>query len=101
MKRGDWQRRWTYDADNLTLNIKSPGGVYDVDLEQCNDAAEVLDWIVQVSHKTWVSREDVGLLVDALDELAGGLGLQEKVCPGGVNQKFDFGAHLKSFEATT
>lgn len=96
MKRGDWRKTWTYDPENLTLNIDSPGGVYDVDLEKCNDSAQILDWICQVSHKTWATREDIGHLVDALDELAGGLGLQSKVCGGGTNKKFDFGAHLKT-----
>lgn len=91
----DWRKRWTFDPENLTLSIPSlASATYDVDLERCNDSAQVLDWILQVSHKTWASPEDIGYLVYALDELAGGLGLQEKVCPGGVNKKFEFGAHL-------
>ncbi len=86
--------RWQYKDVNATLLLMDGDTVeYEVGLEQCKDSAEILDWIVQVSEKTGVSRSDVGDLVEAIDELADGL--QTKVCGGGGNRRFDFRAYLR------
>jgi len=93
-KDGQRWGRWEYKAANLTLMLLGEKGLeYEVDLERCNDSAGVLDWIVQVSEKVYVSPIDVGHLVRALNELSGGL--QDKVCGGAVDSKFDFGAFLR------
>lgn len=85
--------RWEYKHSNLTLLLRNGERVeYEIDLEQSNDSAGVLDWIVQVSETNGISRSDVGNLVEALDELADGL--QGKVCPSGINTTFDWNAHL-------
>ncbi len=73
--QGDRWGRWTY-WQNRTLNHD---GGYQVDLDRCKSAAAVLDWIAQVSAKTWCTREDAGALVEALDAC---LDLQGTLCGG-------------------
>lgn len=34
-----------------------------------NDSASVLDWIAQLNEKTWVSPDDIGNLVKAIDDI--------------------------------
>ena len=55
-------------------------GEYEVDLERCTTPAQVLDWIVQVSKKTWATDVVVADLVRALDDL---LDVQGTMCPFG------------------
>jgi hypothetical protein len=76
-KDGQRWGRWEYKASNLTLVLDNEGWEYEVDLEECNNSAEILDWIVQVSQKAFAKSSDVGDLVRALDDLADGL--QDKV----------------------
>lgn len=86
--------RWEYKASNLTLGLwDGDAWECEVDLEDCNNSAQILDWIVQVSEKMSVSAADVGNLVRALDELSDGL--QDKICGGGMNREFDFGSFLR------
>jgi hypothetical protein len=85
--------RWQYKHSTFALLLMGGERVaYEIDLEQCGDSAEILDWIVQISEKADISRADVGHLVEAMDELADGI--QGKVCPGGESKSFDFKAHL-------
>ncbi len=75
---------WNFKK-NLTLNLtKKPG--YQIDLERCNSSAEVLDWIVQVSKKTWATNEIVGSLVKHLDRC---LHIQSNMGPGESNKNFN------------
>ena len=69
---------WEYDADVLVLRYD----YYEVDLERMRTSAEVLDWIVQVSHKgAWGTPKVVGDLVRLVDAI---LGLQQNYCGGGM-----------------
>ena len=87
--------RWVYRHTTLTLGLwYGDRLIYEVDLERCNDAAEILDWIVQVSHKSYIDSAEIGKLVVALDDLADGL--QPNVCPSGRYVHFDFRKHLQS-----
>jgi len=85
IKRGKWGN-WRFDLRHKLLIISKTLGdgpiqdIYEVDLDECNSSAQILDWIAQVSDKTWASREDIGYLVMALDDL---LGLQGAFCGGG------------------
>jgi hypothetical protein len=72
---------WWFEPSNYTLRHEDGG--YEIDLEECNDSAEVLDWIVQVAGKGWCKPEDLGNLVLALDDL---LYLQKNFCPDGKAQ---------------
>ena len=77
---------WEYKKNSLTLDFRGSEGQYEVDLEQCNTSSGILDWILQISQKQWITLEDIGNLVRALDELAGH-GLQA-ICDGST--KIDF-----------
>ena len=78
--------RWRYDPDRIVLVYVGDEGreEYEVDPEECTSSAKTLDWIAQVSGKTWASREDVGNLVEALDDL---LGLQANLCSFGNDKQ--------------
>ena len=54
-----------------------------VDLDRCTTSAEVLDWILQIRHKTWTTDQDVADLVHALDDV---LRPQAKLCSWGVER---------------
>ncbi len=67
---------WRLDKDDsqlILLKSLCPGeeakDLYKIDLVRCNTSAAVLDIIVQMSLKMWVTREDIGHLVEALDDL--------------------------------
>ena len=60
---------WTYDPKMLVLNYAKGCDEYEVDLEGCSTAADVLDWICQVASKNWASSEVVGDLVAILQRL--------------------------------
>jgi hypothetical protein len=76
---------WTYNWDDLTLwlNVRPH---YDVDLERCNTSAQALDWLAQVSTKSWATNKIVGALVRKLDEV---LYLQANLCPSGENKQIE------------
>ena len=78
---------WYYDKELAFLVWEQDGGDrYEMDLRRCVDSASVLDWIVQVTHKSDATAEVVGNLVKALDEL---FHLQEVTCGSGQNRPFD------------
>lgn len=55
---------WRIRLDNLTLEHE--GGYY-VDLERCQGAAQMLDWIMQVAKKTWADDRTIAELVRKLN----------------------------------
>ncbi len=76
---------WELDRRQLTLTGRGTDDMpwYEIDLDRCRDSAEVLDWIVQVSKKTWASWEVIAKLVLVLDQV---LDLQGAYCSCGVDQ---------------
>ena len=69
---------WTYEPDAFLLTYPihgdPDGPCYEVALDAMPDAAAVLDWIAQVSQKTWATPRIVGdlvLLLDAVLDLQG------------------------------
>jgi hypothetical protein len=75
---------WRYDKEGIQLIFnkslcpgEEPRDLYKIDLERCNTSAAVLDIVVQMSRKMWVTREDIGHLVEALDDL---FNLQSNFC---------------------
>jgi hypothetical protein len=81
---------WRFSRSNNLLIIRKsrdPGererDLYEIALEQCNSSAEILDWIGQLDGKNWTTAEDMGYLVEALDDL---LSLQSNFCSGGEEQ---------------
>ena len=77
---GAWE--WTYDRDRLEVAIYNRDGVkvYGINLDRCGTCAELLDWIVQLSHKEWLPDDVFRGLVLKLDSL---LNIQGNYCPGG------------------
>lgn len=82
---------WQYDADRLVLEYKGKDGMYEIDLETCNDSWSILDWILQIASKNWASPEDIGNLVLAFEGVVG-YGLQGMIYP---DANFNMEAHLK------
>ena len=73
---------WALDKDTLVLRHK--GTNYEVYLDECNNSAQILDWIVQVSQKSWSTNDVIGELVRALDDI---LGIQGHFCGSGQSRE--------------
>jgi hypothetical protein len=86
---------WEYHKTNRTLDLTCCPH-YQVDLDRCNTSAEVLDWIIQVSKKTWATREVIADLVLMLDRC---LDLQANICSMGVDHPFDVKKWLNTKKA--
>jgi hypothetical protein len=71
---------WTLDFRDGCLVYGRGGMEYFVALDEMVDSARILDWIFQVNDKSWASREDVGHLVEAIEDLLG-----RDVAGGGVD----------------
>jgi hypothetical protein len=85
-KREAIKNRWVYHPKDRCLRFYDGDAteLYEVDLEECSDSAEVLDWIVQVHEKTWATPPVFHALVEALDDL---LDLQANYCSFGTSKK--------------
>jgi hypothetical protein len=57
---------WRFDTANLALVYREHGP--NIHLERFEDAKQALDMIVHISAKSYMTREDVGFLVQALDD---------------------------------
>lgn len=60
---------WHYDPNFFTLGYQN-GYVYFIDLNDCTNSSEILDWLLHLAGKSWITPEDLGNLIYALDELA-------------------------------
>ena len=60
---------WRLEKYNWTLVHTGEGKGYEIDLEKMNTTGQMLDWIFQMSKKAWVTRQDIGDLVKALDDI--------------------------------
>jgi hypothetical protein len=84
---GERWGKWEFDAEGLVLKYGEDGrNEYEVDLGSITSSAEMLEWIFQVSVKTWASREDIGNLVRALGNLPCP---QANLGSGGSDKQFD------------
>ena len=72
---------WVHDKKAKTIENKQFS--YWIDLDCCRTSAEVLDWIIQISKKTWADDECLANLVRCLDEV---LDLQGNYCGGGTEK---------------
>lgn len=82
MWRDSWGP-WRLDTRRHVLGVEAyaPGGYYEIDLEECIDSAKVLEWIVQVTGKSWTTPAVVAGLVNALNDI---LIPQATICGSGV-----------------
>ena len=82
--------RWTFNPSNSCLETHiTSTALYQVDVEEMTNSASILDWIFQVSEKTWASSQDTGDLVKAIVELLG-----RGVASGGIDHPLDAKALL-------
>jgi hypothetical protein len=78
---------WKFDKQTLTLDLDDQeGNFYEIDLTRCNSSAEILDWIAQVSRKSWATESIISSMVKTLDHV---FGFQENLCGWGRNKTFD------------
>ena len=56
---------WKINHNNFTLEHAQNS--YCVDLDRCKTLANVLEWILQVSGKSWATESVVGSLVKEMD----------------------------------
>jgi hypothetical protein len=84
---------WKLDMSRLVLEYKNRKHErYEVDLEECTNPEEILDWIMQLHNKECISNKDLRDFLQALDELSGGV--QNHYCSDDVSCRFDLAKHL-------
>jgi len=76
--------QWLLDKETLVLRHKEI--LYEIYLDECKSSAQILDWIIQVSQKSWATDDDIGELVRALDDI---LNIQGHFCGGGQRREAD------------
>lgn len=69
LSHGDRWGNWAYNARTLVIENESCPGGYEIDLERCTTAGEVLNWIVHMSCKRWMEDKELGDLVKALHDI--------------------------------
>ncbi|MBS1104290.1 hypothetical protein JK202_14970 [Gluconobacter sp. Dm-62] len=83
---------WSLNKDNYCLEHPGPGCMsYQVPLEDMNNPAIILDWIYQMNEKTWMTKEDSGNLVSALQDIFG-----RGICGGGSFKSINAKDYLKA-----
>lgn len=76
--------QWKPDNDGFVILVADGGQVlYDIELACCKTSAQALDWIMQVSKKTWADDRILAQLVRVLDYV---LDPQARMCSMGVEQ---------------
>lgn len=93
---GDGWGPWKFHRHNFTLDYEPSDKHwwYQIDLEDCTTSAKLLDKIFQTSNKneSCLSREDVGHLIHALEDL---LHPQGTLCSfGSQNERLNSAAYL-------
>ena len=88
-KDGHKWGNWTLDTKNRSLDYRHDR--YSIRLESMTSSAPVLDWIAQLNMKTWASREHIGYLVEALDDI---FGLQAAFCGSEKDKRLNAKAFL-------
>lgn len=71
---------WRWDPKRFSLDYRSNGIEYSVPVTDLRTSADTLDWIMQLCEKTWLSHEDLGVFVYAVNEL---VRPQMNLCCGG------------------
>ena len=79
---------WRFEKSNWTLRHPK----YEIDLARMDTTGDMLDWIFQVSMKSWATREDVGYLIEALNDI---FNPQSTLCSGGSNGSINSVEYLK------
>ena len=88
MRWGDW----TFDPEQLTLEY-SPKD-YEIDLEEIQSSAAILDWLFQVHGKPWSDSRIVYDLLQAFDDI---LAPQANFCSFEQDLRADGGELARDF----
>jgi hypothetical protein len=59
---------------------------YDIPLDEIETSGQMLDWVIQLSQKNWLSKEQVGYLVEAFDEI---FHPQRNLCGFGAEERIN------------
>ena len=79
-----------FDRRNLELVVHYGRSSYEIDLERCNDPAQILNWIYQLNGKSWMTHVLMGQVIRALDNACHEVfdeGVQGVFCSGGVSRQ--------------
>jgi hypothetical protein len=86
-----------FDRRNLVLKVYEPPPYdkvwYEIDLERCNDPAQILDWIYQLNGKSWMTNDLMGQVIEAIEAACDevfGHGIQGVFCPCGASRRADW-----------
>ena len=82
---------WSYDKKRCVLMYRPKD--YNVDLKECRNSAEVLNWVLEVNDKNWMTPEGLWDFVQAITAL---LNPQLNICSAGVDKVVDPCALVKS-----
>lgn len=88
----DHHPRVQVDLKRLVLVVRG-AYPYEVDLEECNDPAQLLDYILQVSDKPWCDRALAGELLAAVETACRkkfGTNAQGVFCPCGKPRRVNW-----------
>ena len=75
MKWGRWQL-----VDDLLVYDR---GIYEVPLAECTTSAQVLDWIIQLHGKAWLTAQDLRDFIRAINAI---IDPQATICSGGYER---------------
>lgn len=76
---------WNYHNDTIEIFIGEQP-IYSIDLDRCQNSAEMLDWIFQIHNKAWSTPEILSQVLDAFNEATQqrlGVPAQSAFCPDG------------------
>ena len=85
MPRTRWGN-WFYFQKRFALTYQPEARSYSVDLDKCRNSAEVLDWMLQVTHKTWMTPKGACDFVQAITDV---LYPQGNICSGGTDKTIE------------
>jgi hypothetical protein len=83
---GDSWGRWRLQTSDMTLRLEDKGRwIYEFDLEKKHTPGTILDFIFQINGKVYVTSEDIGDFVEALEDITGNA--QGVFCPFGTSRQ--------------
>lgn len=77
------------DMDEGVINVWTGNYFYSVELERLDSSAELLDFILQISMKTWSNQNALREFIDCVNEACAttfGTTAQVAFCPSGVDR---------------
>jgi len=86
--------RWVFNLEALSLITKDTKSdrTYYLALSTCNSSSQILDWIANFLEKDWTSNQDMGDLIQALNEL---LDFQMNFVGNGIDESRGNGSYAE------